>query len=496
MAENRILSYPNLLSCGPAYTEFTGIGGRFHNATYQFSASSTQYLNPASTYHNIVIDSDPNSGSNLTLYLPEDRAVVAGSCFWFLFVSQSNAGDKITFLPWDSLMTVNQNASYTFTCSGQKTLLILALVPKTRNFVVHALSAGSHFGNIVPTEVYTVKTAVELAGSFIYTALDPTTLVDVIPDMSTYITPLNPNPDTTHAGFVCNISGWYRISPNGIECNIQFGETGGAGPIQFGIYQVNATPFLEICLWPTTPIDNGSNDFYGTAAGGCVLYLEAGQAYYMGFTFDSSANISALAAAGTLAFEYLSSNPNTPSPVPSPMAMPPPPAPMSFARRVGASSALVPTTRQQVSSLKSSSSQPRQGQAPKRQQPPPASKQAAKDSSSQIASSLKDIESVVEQYIKNRGLDILSQIQSPDDLAKVLSSSSAPTPKQPMRKRKHGIYFKSPDAMDRPSSSSSSSSSSSCSYPSTSTALDNAISELSTIPSSQPPPSKKSKKLL
>ena len=495
MAENRILSYPNLLSCGPAYTEFSGIGGRFHNATYQFSASSTQYLNPDSTYHNIVIDSDPNSGSNLTLYLPEDRAVVAGSCFWFLFVSQSNAGDKITFLPWDSLMTVNQSVSYTFTCSGQKTLLILALVPKTRNFVVHALSAGSHFGNIVPTEVYSALTTADLAGQFVYIGLDPATLVDVIPDMSTYITPLNPNPDTSHPGFVCNVSGWYRVSPNGLECNLGFSDVGGAGPILFGLYQVDTTPFLDICLWPSSPIDNGGNDFFGTAAGGCIVYLEAGVAYYLGFTFVSATDISTFLAAGTFAFEYLSSNPNTPSPVPSPMAMPPPPAPMSFARRVGASSALAPTSRQQVSSLKSSSSQPRQGQAPKRQQPPPASKQVAKASSSQIASSLKDIESVVEQYIKNRGIDILSQIQSPDDLAKVLSSSSAPKPKQATRKRKHGIYFKSPDAMDRPSSSSSSSSSSS--FSSSAAALEESIlSSSSPTPSQPPPPSKKSKKLL
>lgn len=484
----------------PNFTRFTGIGGTFFDATYRFSSSSTQYLTPDSTYHNIILDSEPNSGSNLTIYVPEAESIQTGSQFWFLFLSQSNAGDLITFLPWDPTMTINQSSSYTFTCSGQKTLLILALVPKTKNYVVHAMSAGSHMGNIIPTEIYSILTTQQINGDFIWAGLDPASRVTIIPDMSTYITPLNNDPLTTRYGFACNVSGWYRVSPNSAECNVQFSGTDGLGPHEFGLYQQSTTPFLDVNLWPVVNIDNGGNDYYGTASGGCIVYLVAETHYYFGFTITNALSITGGGNAGTISFEYLSSNGNSPTPSPAPMMMmaPPPPAPRAF--EIQQPQASLSSRRslagQSVSALKAPAPAPSSSsRSLTRQQPPPSSKQ-------QISSSLQDIEAVVEQYMKAKGLDLLNQVKSAEELGNLLSqstsssssSSSSSRSSQPLsgrrapRKRKQSAVDQEPvDGEELPPRSSSSSS-----FASSAAALEGAITALS----SEPPPSKKQKKSL
>lgn len=407
---------------------FTGIGGSFDRAVYRYTLGTTQYLNPTSCYHQIIMDTVVNSNSELTLNLPQARAIPCSSRFWFLFLSQSNPGDVITFLPWDSTMTINQQVSYSFTCSGQKALFILALVPSGGNYICHALTASSHLGNIVPTEQYQVNPGWAGAAGFAYVSLDPTSLVSIIPDMSTYIRVLNPNPATGFPGFQCNVSGWYRVTPN-IEMNISYTMAGGSGPSLFGLYIDSVTPFDDLLFWPTNSFDNGGNDFFGIAAGGCLVYLEAASTYYIGFNYDDT-NVITTEFAGSLSFEYISSNGNTPAP--APLA---PPAPSSVFGPSALSSVGRPPTP--------SSSRVRESVAPSSKGKSNASlrsnpsNRSSSSSQSSRGTALQDIELAVDAYLKSHGTEILSKINNVSDLQSMLGH--IPPVKKPVEKRKRKI---------------------------------------------------------
>lgn len=224
---------------------------------YVYSVSNAFQISALAHVHVIDIDV-PQVGSVpnvMSLTLPVMRNLPLESRIYFFYVTNSTAGDQLTFIPVAlSGNTVNGNAvSFTFVLSGSPELYIALGVQD--NYIIHAFGRNNpgptNLG--LPTEYYDYNEEIfPIVGptysDLLFTAATKdlyagngsvAASVTVVTGMEGFLSREIPVPTQLFRGYRCNTTGMYLVNPQ-FEARLYY--TAGADASNLGALQAN---FLE-----------------------------------------------------------------------------------------------------------------------------------------------------------------------------------------------------------------------------------------------------------
>ena len=242
----------NLPSSWPAGVKYDPNSSRYvYSVSNAFQISALQHVH--------VIDIDvvptPPATNTMSLTLPIMKNLPLESRLYFFYVTNSSAGDQLTFLPVSlSGNTVNGNAlGYSFILSGSPELYIAIGIAD--NYIIHAFGKNNPGPTNIglPTEYYDYNEEIPpiVGPTFSDFLFTPATKdlyagnasvsapVTVVTGMEGFLTREVPVPTQTFHGYRCNTTGMYLVNPQ-IEGRLYY--AANAGDTNLGGLQAN---FLE-----------------------------------------------------------------------------------------------------------------------------------------------------------------------------------------------------------------------------------------------------------
>lgn len=318
----------SLASSWPAGIEFDP-----GSATYRYSLQDSYNIDPLSHVHLILMDEvAPPSPLEMTLTLPNQQFLPYQSRLYFFYVEQANEDDLLTFVPvLGSGNTINGNAlGFTFTLNGNRELFIAIGVQN--NYIIHKFGLNATAPPVhVPTPkvffpltttagVNTTAVTYPLAGAGVATAsvtVGATAFgaeAVINSGMEGFITQNVAIPTTTLAGFRCNVSGWYNVTPQLRSLTI-FSSASNPTPnwlcftfarfSSAGAYQA-ATSVFSPSLGSFNATLSNPTQMRQIANGTFYVQMTEGEIYLPCFTYDSTNFVfTSTTWGGNIFFEYV-----------------------------------------------------------------------------------------------------------------------------------------------------------------------------------------------
>jgi hypothetical protein len=312
---------------------------------YTYSINNSWKVQPLDHIHVVDIDASDPSVHTMTLQLPPMFSLPLGSRFYYVYITQSNVSDILSFIPTPgSGNTVNGDPSvFNLTLTGNKELVIVIGV--NDNYIIHKFGANQQSLPQFPTVQIPYDVGVQpvvssapdqegVVGGKCMLAGDGYCpgQVTIVSGMEGYLTENATIPVLGVQGILCNHTGWYLCNPalSGRLKYVVGSSAGGRqlGPYRFFFQDYDTTGAFSsshnYCAYvPFQPVASpGATNIHWRVNASGLFRLINGHYYLPSFQYDNISGVTEDLSVSTIQgrFDFVFWAPDAPaSPPPAPL---------------------------------------------------------------------------------------------------------------------------------------------------------------------------------